>query len=239
MSGSNSSIPGAAPRAELSGAAALAPLHLTVHNAAVPELQQRTRLGRLKMLLVLLVCAAPVVASYFTYFVIRPQGRSNYAELIEPQRPLPESLPLHALDGSAVSAAQLKGQWLLVVVGSGDCDAACDRRLFLQRQLREMLGKERDRVDKLWLVTDDAPLRPALLEALRHPSPTQVLRVPREALSQWLAPSAGHTLQQQLYIVDPLGHWMMRAPADPDPAKLKRDLEKLLRASASWDRPGR
>ena len=32
---------------------------------------------------------------------------------------------------------------------------------------------------------------------------------------------------------------MMRAPPDPDPARLKRDIERLLRASASWDRAGR
>jgi hypothetical protein len=36
-----------------------------------------------------------------------------------------------------------------------------------------------------------------------------------------------------------MGQWMMRAPPNPDPAKLKRDVEKLLRASASWDLPGR
>ena len=42
-----------------------------------------------------------------------------------------------------------------------------------------------------------------------------------------------------MYIVDPMGDWMMRVPANPDPARLKRDLEKLLRASAGWDRPGR
>ena len=234
MSGSNSSAPGSAARAEEH-------LHFAVHTPPAVELPaaQRTRMGRLKMLLVLLVCAAPVVASYFTYYVIRPQGRSNYAELIEPQRPLPESLPLSDLQGQPVKAEQLKGQWLLVVVDSGACHADCERHLFVQRQLREMLGKDRDRVDKVWLVTDDAPVKPALVEALKNPVPVQALRVPRDALAQWLEPAQGHALEQHLFIVDPLGHWMMRANADPDPAKLKRDLEKLLRASAGWDRAGR
>ena len=45
------------------------------------------------MLLVLLVCAAPVIASYFTYYVVRPEGRRNYGELIEPQRPFPPPSP--------------------------------------------------------------------------------------------------------------------------------------------------
>ena len=42
-----------------------------------------------------------------------------------------------------------------------------------------------------------------------------------------------------MYIVDPMAQWMMRVPVDPDPAALKRDIERLLRASASWDRAGR
>jgi hypothetical protein len=233
MSGSNSSAPASLPRAE--------PLQFAVHSLPRPEapMAQRTRLGRAKMLVVMAVCAAPVVASYFTYFVLRPQARSNYGELIEPQRPLPDALTLHDLDGRAVQAGSLKGQWLIVAVGGGACDSACERQLYMQRQLREMLGKERDRLDKLWLVTDDAPLKPALRDALEHAPAMQVLRVPQVQLAQWLAPAHGYALEQHLYIVDPLGHWMMREPAEPDPSKIKRDLEKLLRASASWDRPGR
>ena len=53
------------------------------------------------------------------------------------------------------------------------------------------------------------------------------------------SPRRGHALEDHLYIVDPRGDWMMRVPADPDPARLKRDIDKLLRASAGWDRPGR
>ena len=63
------------------------PLTLTVHGlpGAVPVARTRWG-GRFTLLLVLLACAAPVVASYFTYYVLRPQGRSNYAELIQPSR---------------------------------------------------------------------------------------------------------------------------------------------------------
>ncbi len=67
----------------------------------------------------------------------------------------------------------------------------------------------------------------------------QVLRVPRDALAAWLQPEAGRALEDHLYLVDPMGEWMMRVPADPDPARVKRDLDRLLRASSSWDLPGR
>lgn len=198
----------------------------------------RRRAGRLKLLLVLLVLMVPVLASYFSYYVLRPQGRSNYSSLIEPSRSLPD-LPLQTLDGQPVAADALRGQWLLIVLGAADCAADCQQRLYLQRQLREMLGRERDRVDKLWLVIDEAAMPEPLQRAL-HAEPTlQVLRVPRAALAAWLQPADGHALEDHLYVVDPMGEWMMRVPARPDPSKVKRDLERLLRASAGWDRAGR
>ncbi len=234
MSGSNSSDPGVAappPAPE--------PVGLTVHAVALPEVAQRRRMsGRLQALLVLLACAAPVIASYFTYYVVRPEGRSNYSALIEPAREVPAELPLLTLDDRAVASASLRGQWLLVTVGPGGCDAACEARLFAQRQLREMLGRERDRLDKVWFVTDDAPVRPELRAALEAGG-VQVLRVPAPALAAWLQPAAGQALEAHLYIVDPMGKWMMRPPVDPQPARVKRDLDRLLRASSSWDNPGR
>jgi hypothetical protein len=236
MSGTNSSDPG-------STAAPAEALGLTVYAMPEPTLgeERRTRLGRLKMLLVLLVCALPVVASYLSYFVVRPQGRTNYGELIMPVRPIPPAAELALVDlqGRSVDPASLRGQWLLVVVAGGDCDEGCEKALFLQRQLRETLGKEKDRVDKVWLITDSKPVRPEVLRAVAAGTPATLLRVPREDLERWLQPAPGNALEQHMAIVDPMGQWMMRVPPDPDPARLKQDIEKLLRASASWDRPGR
>jgi hypothetical protein len=219
------------------------PLGLTVHSLAPPVLghndARRTRSGRLKMLLVLAICAAPVVASYLTYFLIRPEGRTNYSELIQPQRPIPADLPLTDLQGGVVKAESLKGQWLLVVVSAAACDASCEKDLWLQRQLRETLGREKDRVDKIWLIDDAGMPKPQALQGVTANTEATVLRVPARALAAWLQPAAGQALEDHIYIVDPLGHWMMRAPPNPKPAKLKSDVEKLLRGSAGWDKPGR
>lgn len=233
MSGSNSSGP-----ASTAGGEALS---FTVYSMPDPSLDdgKRTANGRLKMLLVLLVCAAPVIASYFTYFVIRPEGRTNYSELIEPLRLLPADLPLDDLEGRRVLPAALKGQWLLVVVAGGNCNNECEKNLWLQRQLRESLGRDKDRLDKLWLVPDGVPARAEVATAVLAAGASNVLSVPRPALSQWLIPAEGQHLEDHLYIVDPLGNWMMRVPPHADAAKLKRDLDKLLRASASWDIAGR
>lgn len=219
------------------------PIGLTVHSIPAPEqamanAERRPVGGRWKMILVMLVCAAPVVASYFTYYVIRPEGLRNFGALIDPQRPLPD-LATVSLDGRPGNLQGLKGQWLLVSVGSGNCNEACVQRLYFQRQLRESLGKDKDRLDRVWLVTDDQPVRAELLPGLKEAT---VLRVAPAQLSQWLEPQGGHELGEHLYVVDPLGNWMMRFPANLDlssAAKAKRDLERLLRASSSWDQAGR
>jgi hypothetical protein len=179
-----------------------------------------------------------VLASYLSYFVLRPQARTNYGSLIQPTRSLP-ALPLRTLDGHAVDAKSLHGQWLLLALGPADCSGDCQKRLYLQRQLREMVGRERERIDKIWLVTDPAELPATLRTALQADPALRVLRVPREALAAWLQPDEGHALEDHLYLVDPMGEWMMRMPAEPEPARVKRDLERLLRASSSWDLPGR
>lgn len=233
MSGSNSSAPGSA-------ASSPEPLSFAVHSLPDPRAVTRQRAGRVKMLLLLALCAAPVVASYFTFYVVKPSG-SAYGELIVPTAEMPADLPLTDLQGRTVLPASLHGQWLLAVVQPAACGEACERQLFVQRQLREMLGKERARVDKLWLIPQDATTpRPELLAALgQKGAEVTVLRVPSERLEAWLKPAAGKTLADHFYVVDPMGRWMLRAPADPEPKKLQGDLNKLLKASASWDNAGR
>lgn len=215
-------------------------LGLTVHSMPAPQDLDSsvTRSGRWKMLLVLLMCAAPVVASYVTYYFVRPQARQNFGTLIEPQRPLPD-MPVRDLAGASSSLRALKGQWLLISVAGGACDVLCQEHLYLQRQLREGLGKEKDRLDWVWLVSDEAPVPAALTPALSN---ARVLRLPQAPLQTWLQADGGMALQNHLYLVDPLGNWMMRFPPGTDLSqapKIKRDLERLLRASAFWDTAGR
>lgn len=218
-----------------------APLTMTVHDLPTPGAPavQRQISGRLKMIAVLLVCAAPVLASYFTFYVVRPTAQRNYGTLINPAPVLP-NMQVTALDGAVSDLRAMGGQWLLISVGSGACAAQCEKHIYLQRQLRESLGREKDRLDRVWLINDTLPLAPTLVPQVNAISTgAYAVRVNSAALSQWLQPDAGQQLSDHLYLVDPMGNWMMRFPADVDAVKAKRDLERLLRASNSWDRPGR
>ncbi|MFY7955681.1 MAG: hypothetical protein ACOVN8_05930 [Burkholderiaceae bacterium] len=199
---------------------------------------QRTKSGRWKLLLLLLVTLAPVIASYFTYYVIRPQGENFYGQLISPQVELPD-LETKDSQGKAVNLRSLQGQWLLITVADAACDAACENKLYLSRQIHIGLGAEQDRVERIWLSLGDQAVPERLSKTLEGAT---VLRAQRTDIAAWLQPEPTHQLADHIYLVDPQGFWMMRFPPDPDlkaAASIKKTLNRLMRAAKFWDRPGR
>lgn len=198
----------------------------TQSGASALSAQQQS--GRIKFLLILLVCAAPLLLSYLTYYVIKPGGRTNYGALIDPrEHPIPPALGLTTLDGKPVALAAYEGKW--VMLQSGPCQAACHQDLTVMRQLRLMQGKDMDRLARVWLITDPAPLDIMLM---REFDGTDMLRAPAAALKAWLPVAAGDSPAGHLYLIDPRGHLMMRFPKNPEPSKVKKDIGKLLKASA-------
>jgi len=216
-------------------------LGLVVHTLPTPGASARSAVsGRLKLLAVLLACSLPVLVAYFVFYVVRPHGEASFGELVTPVRPVPEA-PGYDLDGTKVALSSLKAQWLLVKVDGGACVKDCQKQLTVLRQFRLMLGKDMGRIDWLWLINDRAPVSPTLAAGLKHDDAT-VLRVDADTLVAWLPAPVGKAQQDFIYVVDPMGNTMMRFPARLDSAaaaKAKRDLEHLLRASLTWDSPGR
>lgn len=196
--------------------------------------------ARLKLLAVLVACSLPVWVTYFVFYVVQPQGQAGLGELITPVRAMP-NVQAGRPDGMLLPLSTLKAQWLLIRVDGAACQADCQQQLTRLRQLRLMLGKDMGRVDWLWLVNDQAPIDSELAANLAHDQ-ASVLRLDATTLSAWLPAPAGTRQQDHIYLVDPMGNAMLRWPARLDSnaaARAKRDLEHLLRASASWDQPGR
>ena len=216
-------------------------LGLVVHSLPTPGADTvSSEGGRLKLLAILLACSLPVLVALFVFYVVRPHGEASLGELVTPVRPVPQAQGL-SLDGAHVPLPSLRAQWLLVKIDGGSCVQDCQKQLTVLRQFRLMLGKDMDRLDWLWLINDQAPLSPALAAGLKHDGAT-VLRVDTNPLSAWLPAPAGKAQQDYIYVVDPMGNTMMRFPSRLDSAaaaKAKRDMEHLLRASLTWDSPGR
>jgi hypothetical protein len=169
------------------------------------------KLLRNKLLLVALVCAAPFVLGTVAYLAgWSPGGASNYGELIPP-RPLAES-----------AFAELRGKWVMVAFDAAACDARCEQKLYYMRNVRRAQGKFMDRIERLWVLTDGGQPRAELLAAIEG------TRLARLAPVGFPGNAADH-----IYLVDPIGNLMMRFPRDPDPSKMIKDLQRLLKYSGA------
>lgn len=184
--------------------------------------------GRWKLFAVIAVCAAPLIASYLSYYVIKPEGRTNYGTILDPRAyPLP-ALDTTTLDGKPVTLDAYKGKWIMLLVDDADCKDACKKKLYNLRQLRLAQGKDMDRVERVWLITDNKPLETLLI---REYDGTHMIRAKPDLVQKWLPAEPDTTATDHIYMMDPLGNLMMRFPKDADPNKIKKDLSKLLKAS--------
>lgn len=188
--------------------------------------QQR---GRWKLFAVIAICAAPLVGSYLAYYVIKPTGRTNYGTILDPRAyPMP-ALGSTTLDGKPRSLDAYKGKWIMLQADGADCQDKCKRKLYAMRQLRLMQGKDMDRIERAWLITDQQPLETIVM---REYDGTRMLRVNPELLKAWLPVEPGGAISDYIYMIDPLGNLMMRFPKEADPSKVKKDIDKLLKASS-------
>ena len=163
-----------------------------------------------KLALVALVCAAPIVLGTGAYLLGLHGAAGNYGELLAPR----------VLEAPAFEA--LRGKWLLVTFDAAACNAACEKKLYVVRQVRRAQGAGAERLERLWLLTDGAKPRPEVLAAIEG------AHVQRAAGEERLFP--GNALEH-IYLVDPLGNLVLAWPRDPDIKKMSTDIGRLLKAS--------
>jgi cytochrome oxidase Cu insertion factor (SCO1/SenC/PrrC family) len=179
-----------------------------------------------------LLFMGPFFAAYIWYFYVpdvRPEGRVNYGTLVAPVRPLTVFAGTDA-EGKPVDQAFLHDKWSLVHVGAERCDEACAHRLYLSRQVRARLSRDRTRVQRVYV----APSAGALADVraqIGNEHPDLVWIVDTNPAGQRLAEFVKPTLDGSLYLFDPLGNWVMSYPPDFEPAGLYKDFKHLLKLS--------
>ena len=193
----------------------------------------RTR-SRLKMFAVMLVFILPLVLAFVLYYNadwLAPASASR-GTLLQPIRTLPDAFTLD-VHNAGLQQTTTQGRelftryWTLVKVDNGDCDLACEADLFKLRQLRQSLGRDRQRV-KLMYLSPAAP-KSAHFHAL-------LSRHPRLTVADWRSPPQ---LYQQLfadanasvYLLDPLGNIVLYYTAQASAKDILKDVKKLLKVS--------
>lgn len=180
--------------------------------------------GRVQLLLISLVFFGPLILAAWLYLSgtgFQPEGRTNHGQLLEPLVNLGEALP-----GASIHEHNA-GHWLLVYSNTGICDAACEFSLLTLRQSRLMLGREMDRLGRVFLHGDTAP--DTVFLANEHAG---LITLQDNNFSKLLDNKKPPELAAGGYfLIDPLGNLVMYFRPDIDPSEMVEDIDHLLELS--------
>jgi hypothetical protein len=182
--------------------------------------------GRRNFLLMAAMFLLPLAVVFALYYggIWSPAGTSAKGDLLQPARPL-EITALRYADGRAAGIEAFEGKWSLIYIGDGACDEKCRTALTYGRQTRIALGKDMDRVQRVFFVTGQCCDQ-------KYLDAEQPGLVVLDASSPDLLPQFPGDRDTSLYIVDPLGNLMMHHRATQVINKdLLSDLKKLLKLS--------
>ena len=186
--------------------------------------------GRWQIVAIGVVFALPIVAAYFW----QPTGYVNYGELVEPARPL-KDVDLQQPDGTNVPFSFLKQKWTLLYVGGPQCDDRCRNNLYKIQQVRLTQSKNIHRVQSVYVAPAELDTAKLADVSADYPgvrtlvAPAVVMQnlAAQLTMASRMTPDGG----DRIYVIDPLGNFMMSYPHDADPSRMRKDLSRLLKVS--------
>jgi hypothetical protein len=185
--------------------------------------QRLSKGGRLQISIIALVFFGPLVFATWMYMSgqLQPVGRTNNGALLEPVINLEDAVK----DSPVLTATE--APWRLVYFNEGACDESCVAALYRQRQIRLMLGKDMDRVGRIFLHGDSLPDKVFLDEQHRG-----LITINDKALGKLLEERRPKGLTAGgIYLVDPLNNLIMYFSPDVPPGDMADDLKHLLELS--------
>jgi len=184
----------------------------------------KTRSGRLMLVLIAAMFIGPLVAAAWLYFQggsLAPSGRTNHGALLEPFVALGEAVP----DSEILDV--YTGNWLLLYANGGRCGADCRDALYTLRQSRLMLGKDMQRLNRVFLHGQSAPDTVFLIT--EHAGLTTIEDAELLALLENKKPAALD--DGGFFLIDPHRNLVMYFRPDIDPADMVDDIKHLFRLS--------
>lgn len=186
--------------------------------------EPRRNSARLHLVLIAAVFFGPLLVAAWLYYggyFADSLGRSNHGALLEPILNLEDELPDSPLHGPG------NGSWTLLYAHSGACAEACRDALYTTRQARKMLGKEMDRLQRVFLHGSTPP--DTVFLAAEHPG---LITIDDASLNGLLEnkrpeelPAGGY------YLIDPLGNLVLYFRPDIEPSDMVDDIKRLLKLS--------
>lgn len=216
------------------------------------EVTNQTYKNRMTLLLIAGIPVTMILlATWLWFFVVRGEldliemvGTANRGALVQPPRQLDEA-GLVEQSGVVFHYADLEPRWtLLVPVQGSECNAACEHSLYLTRQIHMALGKEFNRVRRLFVSTSPVADTQFTISELsdQRPAPTSFdaymadeqrglipLVLEGGDYQQFFAEHADDP--STWYLVDPAGWIMMSYTSEISYKDVISDLKFLLKNS--------
>lgn len=184
---------------------------------------RKTGAGRLQLLAVAAVFVVPLALAAWMYYFdsMVPGSTTNKGALLLPTLSLRDELPHSELH------KHQSNQWFMIYVGSAECADDCDKALVRLRQSRLMLGKDMQRVGRVFLRSESAADTVDIDK--QHAG---LITISDKGLARLLEESRPKELQLGgCYLIDPLGNLVMYFPPDLDPKEMVGDIKHLLKLS--------
>jgi cytochrome oxidase Cu insertion factor (SCO1/SenC/PrrC family) len=186
-----------------------------------PRVDAQRAHGRRRLLIVAAVFFGPFVAAALMHaFGWQPGGYVNRGELLSPPLPLP---PFEATMLGVRAPAPQAGRWTVLIVSDDGCSDACARALDDTRRVLDLLGHDRDRMQRVLVAltrldADAIANQPDLIGLDTSKTTNPELRAP------FAAATAGTVL-----VADPRRNVILRYKPGQDAKDLLEDLKRLLK----------
>lgn len=193
--------------------------------------------GRKQLILLIAFFVAPIIIAIIMYNLVPEGGPSktkNHGDLVIPARPLTD-VTLQTESGKDYKFSDMSKTWVMIYIGSADCNKTCTDVLYKMRQSRLAQRGEHLRIKRLYISTS-GKVKASLLKVLKDHPGLEVVSGSAEniklVLSQFkLENKAAVKTAQRLYLVDPFGNLMMSYEYDFDAKGLIKDMTLLLKVS--------
>ena len=186
--------------------------------------EKNKKTDKITLILIILILGSPVLISTTFYFMGYRPGSMNYGDLLEVQKLKGDGI--NQIDNTIFRMKDLHGKWAMVIIDSGECNEACQLKLYYMRQARVIQHTEKDRVERLWLIDDNKTVSDELLEEYKG---TLFIKAKDSELVKAIETEEVH--RKHIYLVDFMGNLMMRFPEDLEPKKMSEDIKRLLHVS--------
>jgi len=183
--------------------------------------------------------ALPYAAA--TYFYMNRDSfefeQNNYGTIISPLKQVAD-LKLKTLENTDFSFSSLKGKWVMVSIGSSYCEELCQKNMYHMRQIKKATGKDRDKVERVFLLTDMSDIE-IFKNKITEYHGMHVIQNTGDEYNKFLSSfsfkhkdsNEAQNITDGIFFIDPLGNYMMGYPSGADATKILSDLQRLLKVS--------